>query len=192
VTPGPDDATGDRPGDRERHRVIIEALRSYGTESTRLAQIFAALHHLQAADLHALVAIMTADRAGAPLTPRVLRGHLGLSSGGTSYVIDRLERAGQVRRSREDTRDNRVVHLRSTEQGMVTAGSFFGPLGALTEAVLDTFDAAELRVIERFITAAADTVTTHLNHLARDGDLGTGTGTGTGTGDQETSPESIR
>lgn len=148
-----------------RQQAIIEGLRDYGTESTRLAQVFAAIHHLQTADLHALVAIMTADRGGTPLTPRVLRDHLGLSSGGTSYVIDRLEKAGHVRRSREDTRDNRVVHLRSTDQGMATARSFFGPLGVLIKAVLDTFDGPDLEVIERFITAAADTVTAHLDHL---------------------------
>lgn len=160
-----------RPEDRApRHAVIIDALRRYGTESTRLGQVFAAQHHLQTADLHALVAIMTAERDGSPLTPRVLRDHLGLSSGGTSYVIDRLEKAGHVRRSREDSRDNRVVHLRSTEQGISTARAFFSPLGVLTEAVLAGFDDAELGVIERFITAAADTVTEHLGHLGeRDG-----------------------
>ncbi len=50
-------------------------------------------------DLNALLAVMRAERAGAPLTPGRLGQHLGLSSGATTAVIDRLERAGHVQRS---------------------------------------------------------------------------------------------
>jgi len=64
------------------------------------------------ADLRALVAIMSAEGNGTPLTAGQLREHLSLSSGGASLVIDRLERAGHIRRARDDPADNRVVHLR--------------------------------------------------------------------------------
>ncbi len=156
------------PADNGRARLvwaIVDALRRYGTDSARLGQAFSALHGLQHADLQALVAIMSAEGSGSPLTPGLLRQRLGLSSGGTSYVIDRLEGAGHVRRTRDNPRDNRVVHLRYTEQGMETGVAFFGPLGRRTTEVLDRFDDAELAVIHRFVIANAQTLHAHLAEL---------------------------
>ncbi|MFI7589653.1 MarR family winged helix-turn-helix transcriptional regulator [Spongisporangium articulatum] len=148
---------------------ILEALRRYGTDSTRLAHAFSARNGLQAADLQALVAVMGAERSGEPLTPGALRQHLGLSSAGTSYVIDRLERAGHVRRVREHPTDSRVVHLRYTEEGMATGVAFFGPLGDRTQDVLSGFSPQEVEVVARFLTAIADTVHEHVQELTGDG-----------------------
>jgi DNA-binding MarR family transcriptional regulator len=144
---------------------VIDALRRYGTDSSRLGHAFSALHQLQSADLQALVAIMSAERGGEPMTPGALRRHLGLSAGGTSLVIDRLERAGQVRRGRDHPTDNRVVYLRYTDHGMATGRAFFGPLGDLTNAVLDGFSSEELSIIHRFVTAAAEALHTHVADL---------------------------
>ena len=44
---------------------------------------------------------MSAEGNGTPLTAGQLREHLGLSSGGASLVIDRLERAGHIHRARD-------------------------------------------------------------------------------------------
>lgn len=160
-------AAGDDPH-AARAWAITDALRRYGTDATRLAHTFAGRHDLQPADLQALVAIMSAEGGGQPLTPGALRAHLGLSSGGTSYVIDRLARAGHVRRVRDDPRDNRVVHLRYTDSGMATAMAFFGPLGARTQAVIDRFTPAEQDVVLRFLDATADAVRDHMDELDAD------------------------
>lgn len=146
-------------------RSIVDALRRYGTDAARLGQAFAALHRLQTPDLQALVAIMGAHSAGEPLTPGQLRQHLGLSSGGTSYVIDRLQNAGHVRRVRDHPSDHRVVHLQQTEQGVATGVAFFGPLGRRTDVVLDQFTEQELAIVERFMTAAAAALHEHLLDL---------------------------
>ena len=137
---------------------IIDALRRYGTDSARLGHAFAALHQLQPADLRALVAIMSAEGNGTPLTAGQLRQHLGLSSGGTSLVIDRLEAAGHIRRARDHPTDNRIVHLRYTDQGRATGIAFFGSLGDRAHAILDQFSPGELEIIQRFITAMAGAV----------------------------------
>lgn len=151
------DGPGRAPsGADDQHRAIIAALRRYGTESTRLSQVFAARHRLQPVDIRALVAILDAENAGAPLTPGLLCRHLGLSSSGTSYVIDRLEEAGHVQRHRDDVRDNRVVHLRHTPEGMATASRFFGPLGQATGALMDRFAPEEIEVIGRFLDGAVE------------------------------------
>lgn len=157
-------------GDDSRARwLITDALRRYGTDSARLGHAFAALHHLQTADLRALVAIMSAEGGGHPLTAGRLRDHLGLSSGGASLVIDRLEAAGHIRRVRDHPTDNRVVHLRYTDQGMATGLAFFGSLGERTNALLDGLSEDELRVIQRFLTAAADALHDQVDRLERGG-----------------------
>ena len=145
--------------------IIIDALRRYGTDSGRIGHAFAELHRLQAADLRALVAIMSAEGNGTPLTAGQLREQLGLSSCGASLVIDRLEQAGHIRRSRDHPADNRVVHLRYTDQGKATGLAFFGSLGDRAHAILDGFTDDELQVIARFITAMADSAHQHLRDL---------------------------
>jgi len=137
---------------------IIDALRRYGTDSARLGHAFAALHQLQPSDLQALVAIMSAEGNGAPLTTGQLRKHLGLSAGGTSLVIDRLEAAGHIRRARDHPTDNRVVHLRYTDQGRATGMAFFGSLGGRAHAILNQFSPDELETVQHFIGAMADAV----------------------------------
>ena len=137
---------------------ISDALRRYGTDSGRLGHAFATLHDLQPADVTALVAIISAEGRAAPLTAGQLRGHLGLSAGGTSLVIDRLERAGHIVRARDHPSDHRVVHLRYTAQGRATGMAFFGPLGAQVNAILDGFTDAELHIILRFVQAVAESV----------------------------------
>jgi DNA-binding MarR family transcriptional regulator len=117
--------------------------------------------------VRALVAIMQAEDAGEPLTPGRLREHLRLSSGGTSVVIDRLERAGHVARVRDHPSDNRVVHLRKTPQGMSTAAAFFGPLAARTQALAASYGEAEQEAIARFLDAAATALHEHLAALER-------------------------
>jgi DNA-binding MarR family transcriptional regulator len=162
VTPGrrrkqvPDFYPAD--GEARIRWTIIDALRRYGTDAARLGHAFAELHRLQPADLRALVAIMSAEGNGTPLTAGQLREQLGLSSGGASLVIDRLEHAGHIRRVRDHPADNRVVHLRYTDQGKATGLAFFGSLGDRAHAILDQFGDEELLVIARFITAMADSV----------------------------------
>ena len=144
---------------------IVDALRRYGTDSARLSQVFAARHGLQPVDVRALVAIMSAEGNGAPLTAGQLRDRLGLSAGGASLVIDRLQAAGHIRRTRDHPADNRVVHLRYTDQGKATGLAFFGPLGQRTDAILDQFTGEQLEVILRFISAVADSMHDHVGHL---------------------------
>jgi len=144
---------------------IIDALRRYGADGIRLGQTYAGQHHLQHTDLEALVAILAAEGIGQPLTPGRLRQHLGLSSAGTSYVIDRLEVAGHVRRCRDHPTDNRIVHLRYTEHGMAVGTAFFGPLGERTDRVMDQFSPEDLLVVLRFLTAIAEQMRGYLVEL---------------------------
>jgi DNA-binding MarR family transcriptional regulator len=149
-------------GDPDLRDVILLLLRRYAIASTRLAHAFAASQDLQPSDLQALLATIGAEDGGAPMTPRNLRQELGLSAGGTSYVIDRLEAAGHVRRTRDDPADQRVVHLHHTDRARAVAGAYFTPLGARTREALASYGPAELRTALRVITAVTEGLEAHL------------------------------
>ncbi|SHN05243.1 MarR family winged helix-turn-helix transcriptional regulator [Actinacidiphila paucisporea] len=151
--------TGRTGGDADS---ILHGLRRYAVASTQLAHSFASAQGLQASDLQALLSVIQAQNAGTALTPRTLREHLGLSAGGTSYVIDRLEASGHVRRSRDNPADQRTVHLYQTDQGRATARAFFGPLGHATSQALESLTPGDLDALERFLTTVCDTLEAYL------------------------------
>ena len=141
------DAPGAPPGVRDE---LVRLLRAYAAEAERLGQVFAERNGMHPTDLQALLAVMQAEAAGAPLTPGRLGEHLGLSSGATTAVVDRLERADHVRRERDD-RDRRRITLHYGAAAAAVGGAFFGPLGARIEHVLAGFTPDELAVVRRFL-----------------------------------------
>ncbi|ALE73126.1 MULTISPECIES: MarR family transcriptional regulator [unclassified Pseudonocardia] len=130
---------------------LVALLQDYAGEAELLGQAFAGRHGLHPTDLHALLAVMRADAAGEPLTPGLLGSRLGLSTGATTALVDRLERAGHVRRTRESA-DRRRVTLHQAENAARVGGAFFGPLGHRMDAALADFDEAELTAAARFLT----------------------------------------
>jgi len=94
---------------------------------------------------------MQAEGAGEPLTPGRLGEHLGLSSGATTAVIDRLERADHVSRSR-DGHDRRRVTLHYGATAARVGREFFGPLGTKMDAFLAGYSDAERAAVRRFLT----------------------------------------
>jgi DNA-binding MarR family transcriptional regulator len=155
------------PVDGEREQ-LVRLLQLYATEADQLGQVFAERHGLHPTDLHALLAVMHADRAGAPLTPGRLGQQLGLSSGATTALVDRLERVGHVRRVRDD-RDRRRVALRYGEAAAAVAEAFFGPLGARMDQLLTAYSPAELAAVRRFLTDTVAMVRAHHDALRADG-----------------------
>jgi DNA-binding MarR family transcriptional regulator len=150
-----------RETERDRLREeIVNLLRSYSIEAQHVGHAFAQRHGLHPTDLQALIAVMHAEGRGDPLTPGRLGEAIGLSSGATTAAIDRLERAGHLRRSREST-DRRVVHLRYGEPGMALALGFFGPLGKRTDKVMADFSDEELALVRRFLSGMTEALVDH-------------------------------
>ena len=170
---------------------VVSHLQSLTTGSQRVAQAFAARHGLGQIDLEALLAVMEAERAGDPLTSGRLGEALGVTSGAATGVIDRLERAGHVHRSRDDA-DRRRVLVHYSEAARAVAGQFFGPLGRLSATVMDQFDAAELRTVQRFL---ADMSVAMAEHARSTGDrtaAASAAGASAPTPDSPTAPGAAR
>src|SRR3712207_4152110 len=111
---------------------------------------FAGRHGLSATDVRALVCLLDRERAGVPASPTWLAGQLRVTTASVTAVLDRWERAGQVRRvPRSD--DRRRVDVLVQDSAKDLGWAFFGPLIAATAAVLDRRSAAERAVIDAFL-----------------------------------------
>ncbi|GAA4799249.1 MarR family winged helix-turn-helix transcriptional regulator [Streptomyces ziwulingensis] len=139
---------GEPPAGPDLYSFAVHLRRMNG-EINRLVHGFAGDHGLHATDVQALAAILDAEE---PMTPGRLRAHLGLTSGAVTACVDRLERAGHIRRVRESA-DRRVVHLYYAAGARAAARSHFRPLAQATEAARTRFSEDELSVVLRFLAA---------------------------------------
>ena len=111
---------------------------------------FAQQHGLGGTDVRALIALLDLERAGVPASPTRLARELRLTTASTTVLLDRLERAGHVRRTPR-TDDRRRVDVAVTVAAKALGWAFFGPLIATTRAVLDARTPAERAVIDGFL-----------------------------------------
>jgi len=88
---------------------IVHLLRAVTVELGLHSARFANRHGMHPTDVRALIALMDASRAGEEMTAGRLGAALGLNSAGTTALVDRLERAGHVRRVRGEKDRRRVV-----------------------------------------------------------------------------------
>ncbi|MDT7702926.1 MAG: hypothetical protein QOJ30_5251 [Pseudonocardiales bacterium] len=151
---------GDEPARGGRRDELVRLLQGYASESVLVGQVFAERHGLHPTDLNAMLAVLQADLEGSPLTPGRLGAQLGLSSGATTAVVDRLERLGHVLRTREDS-DRRRVALRYGDTAAAIGRQFFGPLGDRMDAMLTGFSDAELDVVLRFLAGTTEMLGRH-------------------------------
>ena len=146
-------------GGTERQELAL-LLRRLTVELDAVGQRFASMHGLGRTDVRALVAIMDAARGGASLTAGGLGSAVELSSASVTALVDRLERAGHVRRVRDDE-DRRRVVLEMSESAMAAGGAFFGGLQRDLVAAMDGYTDEELAVVRRFLAEMTDVVTRH-------------------------------
>jgi DNA-binding MarR family transcriptional regulator len=88
------------------------------------------------------------ERAGR-LTAGEIARQTGLTSGAVTALLDRLERAGWLRRLRDVT-DRRRILVELTEQARQGAAEVYGPF-ALAMSEYDKYSDAELRFITSYI-----------------------------------------
>lgn len=117
-----------------------------GLHSARFAQHIG----MHPTDVRALIVLMDARRAAEEVTAGRLGAALGLNSAGTTALVDRLERAGHVRRVRGAT-DRRKVVVEVDERAVELGQAFFGPLIGHVVDLLDGYDERERAAIHGFL-----------------------------------------
>ena len=143
--------------DADIQEAVSEALRAFAVEMEQYIHAAGGAAAIHRTDLTALSHAMDAARAGTKLTPGELAGRMSLSPSATTSMLDRLEAAGHVVRSR-DSADRRVVTVRVTDQAEETGYRIFVPLARALGTVMTSYSAAELAVVLRFLEAAAAAV----------------------------------
>jgi DNA-binding MarR family transcriptional regulator len=135
-------------------------LRRLTVELDAVGQRFAAVHGLGRTDVRALVAIMDAARRGQALTAGALGSTVGLSSASVTALVDRLERAGHVRRVR-DPQDRRRVALEVSDAAMAAGAEHFGGLQRDLVGAMDGYSDEELAVVRRFLEGMTEVIERH-------------------------------
>ncbi len=135
-------------------------LRRLTVELDAVGERFARLHGLGRTDVRALVAVMDAARRGDSLTAGSLGAAVELSSASVTALLDRLERAGHLRRVR-DVEDRRRVVLEMSDAAMAAGAAFFGGLQRDLVAAMASYSDEELDVVRRFLTEMTDVITHH-------------------------------
>ena len=126
---------------------VTGSLRGLSTEIDRLDQAAADQYGLNRTDMRALDLV---GRAG-PLAPTALARLLGFTTGGVTTVLDRLERAGYIRR-RPDPADRRRLVVEVTQATAARDAEVFGVLIHQTSDLLSGYTDDQLLVIDDFLT----------------------------------------
>jgi MarR family transcriptional regulator, organic hydroperoxide resistance regulator len=136
---------------------VMQRLHDWAVASAELNQRLAAFLDLPGSDANALGHILWSAEEGAPLSPVELARRIGMTSGATTALLNRLEDAGHIRRIREHA-DRRRVTLHPEPAARARAQEFLALAGPeVAEAVLAT-PLEQLELVVEFterLTAAA-------------------------------------
>ena len=100
-----------------------------------------------------------------PATPSELAKRVNLTTGSASRMIDRLERAGFVRRL-PDRRDRRRVVIEPIPDAVARVGGMYDQLNELHRRDLVRMTDDELRALVRFMKSATTSTETAIRDLA--------------------------
>jgi DNA-binding MarR family transcriptional regulator len=146
---GPEHTTGGRAALEQQ---ISAHLRVMTAESEQIGRSFAVVHDVRPTDFRAMLHVMVAETAGAPVTSGELRQRMGLSGAAITYLVDRMMASGHITRE-SDPGDRRKVILRYSDSGLATARAFFAPLGTHTREAMQDLPDADLSAAGRVFAA---------------------------------------
>lgn len=155
-----------RPAPRPRRdraallRALNEILRRVSAQSVLISDIVAKHVGLNSTDLECLDLLYL---AGATTAGR-LAVHSGLTTGATTAVIDRLERAGFVRR-RRDPKDRRRVLVDALPRGIRLIQPFYEPFIAGLSKLDARYDERELAIVLDYLSRALEVGNEHVTWL---------------------------
>ena len=92
---------------------------------------------------------------GGHMTAGQLAEASGLTTGGVTAVIDRLQKLGYVRRV-QDSADRRRVLVEVTPKAYRRTHEIWGPVAEASGALLDSYTADELRFLRDFLRRARE------------------------------------
>jgi DNA-binding MarR family transcriptional regulator len=150
---------------RPEAEAIREAVNRKELAAARQRTALGRLLGLSESDVLAIQHLAAAGR----LMPTQLGALLGMTSGGATALVQRLEREGFVARE-PHPHDRRSALLSLTPEIQRQAGDALAPLVEAIDELVDGLPAADRRLLARFLAAVADAAERHADELARRAD----------------------
>jgi DNA-binding MarR family transcriptional regulator len=136
-------------------------MRRLTTEIDGLDQQAASYFGVNRTDLHLIDTL----RSRGPLTASELARAVGLTSGGLSIALERLERSGYIRRSLHPD-DRRSVLVEATDQIAPLEQQVFSGIGKRMGELLRSYSDEQLETIKRYLEQAAEATAESVAELA--------------------------
>ena len=137
---------------RERLLVALdEAIRKVGAQAVLISDLVATRVGINSTDLECLDLL----QLDGPSTAGQMSTRSGLTTGATTAMIDRLERAGYVRR-RRDANDRRVVVVEVLEHCGLHIAPLYQPIQKDLEKLHARYSNRELAIVVRYLTEALE------------------------------------
>jgi DNA-binding MarR family transcriptional regulator len=154
---------------REHIDSVIRSLRRVNLQGSFFGQTVAIRFGLSESDVEALELLIDTGSA----TAGKLSDLMGLTTGAVTRVIDRLERAGYVRRV-PDPADRRRVVVEVIPEKVEAVAATMARVGEKSATEIGHFSEADLAVINDFLTRIADITHDEATALRDAGGLATG------------------
>jgi DNA-binding MarR family transcriptional regulator len=138
-------------------KTLDETLRKVSAGSVLLNDTVAKLVGANPTDLECLDLL----GLGGPTTAGKLAAHTGLTTGATTAVIDRLERAGFARRLRS-TEDRRSVLVEALPDRLRQIEALYQPLAVAVARLNEDYGDRQLAVIVDYLSRAVTLATEHV------------------------------
>src|SRR5262249_22194885 len=152
----------------ELRAALGDAFRRSSGLSVMISQSIAERAGINSTDMEALDFVLMEG----PLTAGRLAELTGLTTGAITGIVDRLERAGYVRRE-IDLRDRRRVIVHAIpEKVEADFGHFYLPLIAIMDEIYQDFTDEELQTVLRFVSRAIDGSTRFVTSLRAEAPAG--------------------
>src|SRR5262245_1796404 len=145
------------PARDELLKALDETLRKVSAQSVLLNDTVAKLVGANGTDLECLDLLSI----GGPTTAGKLAAHTGLTTGATTAVIDRLERAGFARRLRS-TEDRRSVLVEALPERLRQIEALYEPLAAAVARLNEEYGDRQLAVIVDYLSRAVTLAAEHV------------------------------
>ena len=146
---------------RERLLVALEeACRKVGAQAVLISDLVATRVGINSTDLECLDLLQLAG----PSTAGQMSTHSGLTTGATTAMIDRLERAGFVQR-RRDPGDRRVVVVEVLDHCVPHIAPLYQTLHDEMLKVHEHYSNRELAIVVRYLTEALEAGARHVAWL---------------------------
>ena len=141
---------------------LVSSLQRFGLQRDRMRAALARHVGVSATSLDALEHL----EADGPLTQRDLGERLSLTSGAVTMLVDRLERAGLVRR-RPHPGDRRYVLIELSPQAAASEPDGLAVYHAQVRALAAEVPAEQREAVARFLAAAAAAAAIAAGELSR-------------------------